>query len=181
MLHGMMRGGGQLTLVQGALAVVPLLLLSLVLVNAQAVTSLTAERDSRALDLLLVTDLTPKEIVFGKLGGILYNTKEMILLPMLLCGYLGLARAISLENLVYLLGGLTVLYLFVAMLGIHAGMIYENSGSAIATSLGTVFFLLLGVGNVHADDGRLQRLVQRPAPAVSGVHDRRWPGGSTWH
>lgn len=144
MLHGMMQGG-TLTLVQGAMAVVPLLLLSLVLVNAQAVTSLTAERDTRALDLLLVTDLTPKEIVFGKLGGILYNTKEMILLPMLLCGYLGLAEAISLENMVYLLGGLTVLYLFVAMLGVHAGMIYENSGSAIATSLGTVFFLLLGV------------------------------------
>ena len=63
---------------------VPLLLLSLVLVNAQAVTSLTSERDARALDLLLVTDLTPKEIVFGKLGGVFYNTKEMVLLPMLL-------------------------------------------------------------------------------------------------
>ena len=66
------------------LALVPLFLLSLVLVNAQAVTSLTSERDGRALDLLLVTDLTPKEIVFGKLGGVFYNTKEMVLLPMLL-------------------------------------------------------------------------------------------------
>jgi hypothetical protein len=38
-----------------------------------------------------------------------------------------------------------VLYCFVAMLGVHAGMAYENSRSAIATSLGTVFFLFLGV------------------------------------
>ena len=38
----------------------PLFLLSLVLVNAQAVTSLTSERDTRAIDLLLVSDLTPK-------------------------------------------------------------------------------------------------------------------------
>ena len=68
---------------RGCLA--PLVLLSLVLVNAQAVTSLTSERDVRALDLLLVTDLTPKEIVYGKLGGVFYNTKEMVLLPMLLC------------------------------------------------------------------------------------------------
>ena len=60
---------------------VPLFLLSLVLVNAQAVTSMTSERDARALDLLLVTDLSPKEIVFGKLGGVFYNTKEMVLLP----------------------------------------------------------------------------------------------------
>ncbi|MBN2475113.1 MAG: ABC transporter permease subunit [Pirellulales bacterium] len=129
----------------GTAALVPLLLLSLVLVNAQAVTSLTSERDGRALDLLLVTDLTPKEIVFGKLGGVFYNTKEMVALPMLLCVYLWLSGALGLENLVYLTVGLAVLYVFVATLGIHAGMIYGNSQAAIATSLGTVFFLFLGV------------------------------------
>ena len=140
-----MRGGQPLGLGQGALALLPIVLLSLVLVNAQAVTALTAERDTRALDLLLVTDLTAKEIVFGKLGGVFYNTKEMVVLPLVLCGWLGLAGAISLENLAYLAGGLAVLYVFVAVLGIHAGMTYENSRSAVATSLGTVFFLLLGV------------------------------------
>jgi hypothetical protein len=41
-------------------AVAPLAVLGLVLVNALAVTSLTNERDARALDLLLVTDLTPR-------------------------------------------------------------------------------------------------------------------------
>ena len=71
------------------------MLLSLVLVNAQAVTSLTSERDAQALDLLLVTDLTPKEIVFGKLGGVFYNTKEMVLLPMaLVAGFGGPAGSI---------------------------------------------------------------------------------------
>ena len=124
---------------------VPLVLLSLVLVNAQAVTSLTSERDARALDLLLVTDLTPKEIVFGKLGGVFYNTKEMVLLPMLLCVGLLVGRPAELENLLYLLGGLAVLYVFVATLGLHAGMTYANSGVAVATSLGTVFFLFVGV------------------------------------
>ena len=38
-----------------------------------------------------------------------------------------------------------MLYLFVAVLGVHAGMNYANSRTAIATSLGTVFFLFLGV------------------------------------
>ena len=38
-----------------------------------------------------------------------------------------------------------MLYVFVAVLGIHAGMNYDNSRTAIATSLGTVFFLFLGV------------------------------------
>ena len=84
---------------------VPLVLLSLVLVNAQAVTSLTSERDAKALDLLLVTDLTPKEIVYGKLGGVFYNTKEMVVLPMLLCAGLWAGGPLSLENLLYVLGG----------------------------------------------------------------------------
>ena len=93
----------------------------------------------------MVTDLTPKEIVFGKLGGVLYNTKEMVLLPLALCGCLWFWRAISLENLLYLLVALGVLYLFVAVLGLHAGINYVNSRTAIATSLGTVFFLFVGV------------------------------------
>ncbi len=130
---------------QATLVVVPLVLLSLVLVNAQAVTSLTSERDVGALDLLLVTDLSPREIVFGKLGGVFYNAKEMVVLPMLLSAGLWLAGCLSLENLVFLLGGLAVLYVFAATLGLHAGMTYVNSGAAVATSLGTVFFLSLGV------------------------------------
>jgi hypothetical protein len=144
-LYRTIAGGQTMTVALGAGALGTLFFLSLVLVNAQAVTSMTSERDARALDLLLVSDLTPKELVFGKLGGVFYNTKEMVLLPMLLCCWLCFAGAMGLENLLYLLGGAAVLYLFVAVLGIHAGMNYANSRSAIATSLGTVFFLFVGV------------------------------------
>ena len=138
-------GGSAVVQLQPTWVFVPLALLSLVLVNAQAVTSLTSERDTKALDLLLVTDLTPKEIVFGKLGGIFYNAKEMVLLPMLLCVVLWMTGGLGSENLLYLLGGMTALYIFVATLGLHAGMIHANSGVAVATSLGTVFFLFVGV------------------------------------
>ena len=143
-LHQMLAGDA-LTMATGSLVLVPLLVLSLVLINAQAVTSLTSERDGRALDVLLVTDLTAKEFVFGKLGGVFYNTKEMLLCPLALCAYLWIEGALGGENLLYLLGGLTVMDLFVAVLGIHAGMTYANSRSAIAVSLGTVFFLFVGV------------------------------------
>ena len=139
------RRPDSLSMASAALVLVPLFVLSLVLVNAQAVTSLTSERDGRALDLLLVTDLTAKEFVFGKLGGVFYNTKEMVLLPMVLCVYLWFAGAVSGENLLYLLGGLAVMNVFVAMLGVHAGMTYGNSRTAIGVSLGTVFFLFVGV------------------------------------
>lgn len=122
-----------------------LFILSLVLLNALAVTSITNERDVKALDLLLVTDLSPKEILFGKLGGVFYNCKEMILLPILLCGYLWWLGGLSAENLFYLAVGLIVVNAFGAMLGIHVGMSYGNSRSAIGVSVGTVLFLVIGI------------------------------------
>ncbi|OHB75307.1 MAG: hypothetical protein A2W31_02540 [Planctomycetes bacterium RBG_16_64_10] len=128
-----------------AAVLVPLLVVSLLLINALAVTALTTERDGRAIDLLLVTDLTPSEFVFGKLGGVLYNSKDMVLLPVLVCCYLWFGGQISGESLTYLTGGHLVMTCFVAMLGLHAGMIYENSRSAISVSLATVVFLFLGV------------------------------------
>ncbi|RIK80954.1 MAG: hypothetical protein DCC67_08565 [Planctomycetota bacterium] len=136
---------GATPLVELARPIIPLLILGLVLVNALAVTSLTNERDSRALDLLLVTDLTPKEIIFGKLGGVLYNAKEMIVLPALLCVGLWWYERLTTENLVFLLLSLAMLNAFVSMLGIHAGMIYPESRAAVGVSIGTLLFLLLGV------------------------------------
>lgn len=144
-LHEMIRHEQLAAYAGGAAVLVPLAMLSLVLVNAQAVTSMTSERDAKALDLLLVTDLSPREIVFGKLGGVFYNTKEVVLAPMLLCAYLGVGGHLSAENLLYLCAGLAVLFAFVAVLGIHMGMIYANSHHAIVLSLGTVFFLFGGV------------------------------------
>jgi hypothetical protein len=125
--------------------VLVVMVVSLLLLNAQAVTSLTNERDSGALVLLLATELTPKEVVFGKLGGAFYNAKEMVVLPLALCGYLWAADWLSLENLLFLIGGWIVLTLFAAVLGLHAGITYANSRTAIATSLGTLMFLFLGV------------------------------------
>ena len=124
---------------------IPLIVLGLVLVNALAVTSLTNERDLRALDLLLVTDLSPKEIVFGKLGGVFYNSKEMILLPLLLYVMLWQYNLLSNENLLFLVIGTFVMTAFAAMVGVHVGMTYAESRTAIGVSLSTILFLLLGV------------------------------------
>jgi ABC-type Na+ efflux pump permease subunit len=120
-------------------------LISMVIVNALAVTSITNERDGGSLDLLLVTDLTPREFLFGKMLGVAYVTWEAIAGPLVLCVALWIAGAVTLENLIYLLLGLLVLDVFVIMLGIHSGMNYANSRTAIGVSLGSVFFLFLGV------------------------------------
>lgn len=123
----------------------PCFVLSLIMINALAVNSITNERDAGALDLLLVTEITPGSFLFGKILGVLYATKEMVLMPILLCIYLWWGGGLTTENLVFTVICLMVMDIFVAMLGIHCGMIYYQSRVAIGTSLGTVFFLFLGV------------------------------------
>ena len=66
-------------------------------------------------------------------------------MPLLLCVYLWWNGRMATENLWFVCGGLLVMNLFVAMLGVHCGMNYANSRTAIGASLGTVFFLFLGV------------------------------------
>ncbi len=119
--------------------------ISLVLVNALAVNAITGERDGLALDLLLVTDLAPHEFVFGKLLGVLYVAKEMILLPVLLIVALAIAGVMTYENMVYAIFSVLVLYVFVAVLGIHSGLNYVSGKTATLASLGTVFFLCVGI------------------------------------
>jgi ABC-type transport system involved in multi-copper enzyme maturation permease subunit len=141
-----------------ARGLVPLGILSLLLVSAQAVTAITSERDVGALDLLLVTDLTPKEFIFGKLGGILYNTKEYLVPPILLAvvyacfGMLAspprqhpeLQAGMNVEAAVCVVGGAVVVLGFTIVLGVHVALRNDVSRLAIIQTLGTVFFLSVG-------------------------------------
>lgn len=121
--------------------------ISLLLVNAQAVTSISTERDSNTLDILLATDISAKEFMTGKIVGAVWNAKEMVLVPigLLVWMSLGAGSSLTVENLTYLIISYSVLCLFAVMLGLHAGLTYENSRSAIANSLGTMFFLFVGI------------------------------------
>ena len=128
-----------------AVAVVPMALASLLAVAAMAVTSITTERDRGALDVLLVTDLEPSEFVWGKLFGVLTAAREIVLLPLVLCGALAATRITTIENAIYMALGLAVLLFFAAVLGLHAGLSHTSSRRAIAVALGTVAFLFVGV------------------------------------
>ena len=141
-----------------AYGLVPVAILSLLLVSAQAVTAITSERDGGALDLLLVTDLTPNEFIFGKLGGICYNVKEYLLPPLLLAavyawfGYLAtpptsrpdLAGYKNGEAFVCVAVATALLLAFTMVLGLHVALRTENSRLAVVNTLATVFFLSAG-------------------------------------
>jgi ABC-type transport system involved in multi-copper enzyme maturation permease subunit len=131
-----------------AYGLVPVAILSLLLISAQAVTAITAERDRGALDLLLVTDLTPWEFIFGKLGGIAYNAKEFCLPPLLLAGAYAWLGWLAVERnalaLGCVIGTLVILMVFAAVLGVHIGLRTESSRLAITHTLATIFFLSAG-------------------------------------
>lgn len=131
-----------------AVAVVPMALASLVAVAALAVTSVTTERDRGSLDLLLVSDLEPAEFVWGKIGGVLVVARELVVLPLALCGALAIAGLVTVEDAIYLALGLAILLFFAAVLGFHVGLSYPSSRRAIAVALGTVAFLFVGVATV---------------------------------
>lgn len=126
-------------------AFVALALLGLMLVNTQAVTAVTSERDGQTLELLLVTDVTAKEFVFSKLGGVFYNTKEVLIVPLLLVGWYIVRGSVTGEEGLYLVLGYLGVAAFSAMLGLHSGLSYDSSRTAITTSLGTMFFLFVGI------------------------------------
>jgi ABC-type Na+ efflux pump permease subunit len=135
-----------------ARGLVPIVILSLLLASAQAVTAITSERDLGALDLLMVTDLSPREFVFGKIGGILYNSKEFLLPPLILIVVYALRGQLAapptgvrnLESATALVIACLILIAFTIMLGIHVALRAATSRQAIAQSLGTVFFLSVG-------------------------------------
>ena len=117
----------------------------MMLINAQGVTALTSERDAGTLELLLVTDITAKEFIVGKLGGILYNSKELILIPLFFMVWYLWQGILTFENFSYITLGFLSLVVFAAMLGLHSGLSYTISRTAIANSLGTMFFLFVGI------------------------------------
>lgn len=125
--------------------IAPLALLSLALITAQSVTSISTERDGKALDLLLSSDLRPSEFVWGKLLGAFWNAKEAVLSPPILTLVVWYAGFLPGEYAFYLIVDYLILALFSVTLGLHSGMIYANSRQSIGVSLGVLFFLFVGV------------------------------------
>lgn len=130
---------------RAAAGFVLLTIIGLLLVTAQSVTSLTSEQDGQTLELLLVTEVTAKEFIFGKLLGVLYNTKEVLVVPLLMLLMYRLDGKLAREDLLFLVIGFGSLTGFCAALGLHMALSHDSSRQAIINSLGTVFFLFAGI------------------------------------
>ena len=126
-------------------AVVGIAILCLLLVNAQAASSITTERDLKALDLVLATRVTPPEFLAGKLVGALRNMWLPIAVPALLLAAGAWAGLLDWVGLTYSLVLLALLVGWAAILGVHAALRYDTSRIALGHSMGTMFLLFVGM------------------------------------
>ncbi len=117
-----------------------------------AATAITKERESQAMDLLLATPLLAKDLVWGKLRGLVSFTLPPLCVPvgsLLLFGMYDFFKGakvpvVSLE--VWLeLGVLMVAYAaFACMLGLHFSLRINQTVKAVMVSVGVMALICLG-------------------------------------
>lgn len=112
-----------------------LLSLGLILIAARAASSITSEKDRQCWEPLLLTSLTPSEIIGGKIWGNLYAARGLALLV----SFAWLLQLVSYPDYLIVipfdLATLGVLMLFCSSLGVLFSLYSRDSLRAIATTL----------------------------------------------
>ena len=106
-----------------------------------------------------MTDVSPYEFVFGKILGVIYNTWQFIVPPILMAAFyafegvltktpatlsIGARFATNFAPMLAVIGAILLLFSFALVLGLHVALRLTNSRMAIINTLGTVFFLSVG-------------------------------------
>ncbi len=126
---------------------VQLVLILLVAANASA-TSMTKERESNTMDILLSTPLTSKAIVWGKLRGLIAYTLPILMVPLgsllLFVGYdlvmLGrnTERVVHAEGVIELAGILLVYTALACVVGLQTSLKSKKTVRAVLVTVGVL-------------------------------------------
>lgn len=152
----------------------------LIIATNTAATSLTREKETKTLDILLTTPLTSRYILWGKLRGLVSFAAPMLLGPfvvLLLFGTYGAIReesppAVWFES-VLLLGGLLVVYTALAcVLGLRVSLTSRSNATAVMASLGLLIILCgilsaAGTALISASRGEFAAFVAPFTPFTS--------------
>ena len=139
---------------------------ALLIATNTAATSMTKEKESKTMDLLLTTPLTSKYILWGKLRGLVSFAAPLLagpVLMLLLFALIGLSRketppVVWIETPVEL-GALLVVYTALAcVIGLRFSLTSKTNVSAVMSSVGLVIVLgglasMIGLAMVDASRG----------------------------
>ncbi len=154
--------------------------LALIIATNTAATSMTKEKESKTLDLLLSTRLTSKYILWGKLRGLVSFAMPLVAGPvivLLLLGLYGLfgggSQPVVWWETAFELSALLVIYTAGAcVLGLSVSLRSRKNVSAVMYSIGSVILItgalsLLGFAIVRASGGEAGAFVAPFTPFTS--------------
>jgi len=131
--------------------------LALLIATNTAAVSMTKEKESQTMDILLCTPLTSKYIIWGKLRGLVSFAAPLIAVPvvsLLIFGVYGLlpgkGRGIAWIEASVELGALMILYIaFVCIMSLRFSLTSKKTVKALMASLGAMI-LITGAATVIA-------------------------------
>lgn len=138
-----------------ARCILVLFAIAVLIATNTAATSMTREKESRTMDILLTTPLSSKYILFGKLRGLVSLAAPLLLAPvvfLVVVGLIGIGGSASVPPVWpetgFLLGALMVLFTACAcVIGLRVSLISRKNVTAVMYSVG-IIILLFGVASM---------------------------------
>jgi ABC-type transport system involved in multi-copper enzyme maturation permease subunit len=107
--------------------------------------SIAGEKERQTYDLLIASQLSPWQIVWGKLGAALAFALLLVLAVVPLMSLAFLFGGISLAQLLIALAGLLVTAIFYACVGLFWSSVMRSTLGANSFALGSIILMLLGI------------------------------------
>lgn len=165
------------------------LAVALFIATATAATSMTREKESNTLELVLATPLTSRHIIMGKILGLVYATGPMLLVPYLTVAFFYLAgllpkteAVVFWETLISMPVTLLAITAFCCMLGLQSSIKSKKTLSAVFSSMGVVILLIALTSScplaVKSSDNSILAAAVWPLTPFTGLYAMIDPAGT---
>jgi len=119
-------------------------LLTLTVISVTSTTSsISSEREKQTYDVLLVTLLSPRQIILGKLTAALAYCFLLILVAVPLEVVAVMIGGVGLDEVLVGNVALAVMSIFYGVIGLYCSAVFRTSGGANGAAIGFVFFISL--------------------------------------
>lgn len=165
------------------------LAVALFIATATAATSMTREKESNTLELVLATPLTSRHIITGKIWGLVYATGPMLIVPYVTIALFYVAglfpnreAAVNWESLITLPVMLLSITAFCCMLGLQSSIKSKKTLGAVFSSMGVVILLIALASScplaVKSSDNEVLAAAVWPLTPFTGLYAIIDPAGT---
>lgn len=144
----------------------------LVLTPAFVASGISVEKERRTLEFLFATDLTNREIVFGKLFARTFNLFAVLLAGVPILAFAGLFGGVDYAGLLLATVGSAAVMMFLASLSLVISVHSRTTRQALTNSYGLVLFLVFSPYLVMLVAYALHEILSAANPALGQQFDR---------